>query len=71
LKSAFNNIRYYLTSNGILVEIWQNPCGCHPFDAIIKYEGMTGIRKNGLSYSFKNQQGVNGYVRRRRLERLK
>lgn len=62
-------IYYYMNQWGDLKEFHQNPCGCHPFDVIIKYKN--GNKTIEFSLSFKNQQEINGYVRRRKLMRLR
>lgn len=64
------NIKYYITPFGHLVEIEQNPCGCHPFDIIYRHELDRGWAKNGVTISFRSQQHVNGFVRLKKLERL-
>ena len=65
-------INYYITRYGDLVELEQNPCGCHPFDVIGTYTNpRTGGKGNSFSYSFGNQQQINGWVRQKHWERLR
>lgn len=66
-----SGLRYYVTTWGALVEVWQNECGCHPFDATITSLDHKGKKKVGYSYSFRNQQHLNAFVRTKRWERLK
>jgi len=62
-------IYYYVDQWGGLREFHQNPCGCHPFDVVIS--SRMGRKEYSFSYSFKNQQSINAYVRTRKLTRLK
>lgn len=68
LSEQKNNIRYYLTAIGTLVELEQNPCGCHPFDILITYTNLKHYGK-GKSYSqrFENQKQIKNYCRRWKL----
>lgn len=66
-------LRYYLDRNGYLVEVEQNPCGCHPLDLMVTYANpMTHGKGKSVSYSwFRNQQQINALPRTRKWTRLK
>lgn len=56
-------MKYYLSKFGYLIEVMQNPCGCHPFDLLITYSNKVTFGKgNSVSISFKNQRQINLYL---------
>lgn len=65
-------IEYWLTPDGRLIETEQNPCGCHPFDFIVKTEGIRPkyLERSGVSLSFKNRREFRNYMNRRWAEKL-
>jgi hypothetical protein len=66
-----NNIRYYLTKWGYLIEVHQNPCGCHPFDAVVTYSKPDFSRGKSWSYSFSRQRDFTTWAKVRNIEELK
>ena len=58
-------IKYYVNKWGRLIEFWQNPCGCHPFDVLITYSNdQTFGKGKSVTVSFRNHQHISAYARK-------
>lgn len=66
-----HGLNYYLGRYGGLIEVWKNPCGCHPFDVSVTHWDRNMKRLEKYSYSFRSHQKITAFCKARGWERLK
>ena len=61
-----SKIKLAWTPHNELVEIIENPCGCHKFDVTITYIQAYRAQSKSFSYSFMSYQHRTAWYKRRK-----